>query len=104
MQKYYEDLSLNYEEWIVKKHPLFEANIKGYPKQIITSIDDIIEELKKNPYGGNNLGPQVPHKWSMHVEIRYRLYYTLRERKRIIYLLAFYPRKLQTQYLDGKLT
>jgi len=103
MRKYYEGLSLNYDEWIVKYSPTFEANIKSYPKRILTSLYREIERLRKNPDIGKNLGSQRPWIYEIHVDIRYRLYYEIWEKKRIIYLKAFYPKNKQKSFLEGRI-
>lgn len=94
---------MNCNEWIIKLDPCFESNIKGKSKRLLTSLDKKIVRLKKNPYIGNNLGPQRPWLWEIYVETRFRLYYEIRERKCIIYLKAFYPKNLQRKYLTGKI-
>ena len=94
---------MNCDEWIVKYHSVFEDNLKGKSKRLLTSLDREIELLRKNPYIGKNLGPKKPWIWKINVEIRFRLYYQIWERKCIIYLLAFYPRNLQKRFLEGRI-
>ena len=94
---------MNCDEWIVKTDPLFEANLKGISNSIKRLLDKKIKRLKKNPDIGKNLGSQRPWLWETYVGSRYRLYYEIWERKDIVYLKAFYPKKLQSRYLKKKM-
>lgn len=93
---------MNCNQWIVKRSPLFESNIKGFSRSLLRVLDMKIERLKKNPYIGGNLGSRRSWLWEIYVGARFRLYYEIWERKCIIYLKAFYPKKLQKRYLQQK--
>lgn len=91
------------KRWKVKLDPLFERNLKGISKQLVLEeLNRKIERLKINPYIGKQLRPPYSHLWEVKV-YGFRLYYEILDRRRIILLKAFYPRKLQKRYLKREL-